>query len=336
MPLRLKKRGDIWWYSGTVAGRRLRGSTKTTQKGEAERIANEIESNYLKGRRDPGAVLTFAQAAIEYRAHRNAVPRYLEMVEDYWKDTPVREITKGALKRAALALQPNATGATRNRSVIVPTSAVINYCAELDMCPPFKATRFPEVRTEKEPATWEWVQAFMAHASPHLGALACFMFLTGARVGEAINVLWGDVDLSAAKVRIVMGKLGGEERTAHMPPELVAALANIKSNRDPEAQVFAYSMSSAVTIPWNAVIKRAQKVNANFKKVTPHGCRHGFATSLMHKGIDPVTVAKRGGWKSPAQLFATYGHAMDDEMVTNVLTDMPRAQISRNKRKSMI
>jgi integrase len=326
MPLKLKKRGDIWWYSGTVAGRRLRGSTKTSQKLEAQRIANEIESTELAGRRDPGSVLTFAQAAIEYRKHRETSPRYLEMVEDYWKDTPVREITKGALKRAALFLQPNASGATRNRSVIVPTSAVINYCAELDLCPPFKATRFPEVRTEKEPATWEWVRAFMAHASPHLGALACFMFLTGARIGESINVLWGDVDLTAAKVRITMGKLGGEERIAHMPPELVAALANIPSNRNPEAQVFAYSMSSAVTLPWKAVIARA-----GIKKVTPHGCRHGFATSLMHAGIDPVTVAKRGGWKSPAQLFATYGHAMDDEMVTNVLTGTPKAHRKRRR-----
>jgi len=331
MPLKLKKRGDIWWYSGTVDSRRLRGSTKTSQKLEAQRIANAIESAELAGRRDPGAVLTFAQAAIQYRAHRQTVPRYLVKVEDYWKDTPVRDITKGALKRAALTLQPNASGATRNRSVIVPTSAVINYCAELDMCPPFKATRFPEVRAEKEPATWDWILAFMEHSSPHLGALACFMFLTGARVGEALGVLWGDVDLTAAKVRIIMGKLGGEERIAHMPPELVAALANIPTNRNPDDQVFAYSMSSAVTIPWKAVIKRAE-----IKKVTPHGCRHGFATSLMHAGIDPVTVAKRGGWKSPAQLFATYGHAMDDEQVTNVLTGTPRAQSIRSRRKSMI
>lgn len=331
MPLKLKRRGEIWWYTGTVAGRRLRGSTKTAQKLEAQRIANEIESRELEGRRDPGAVLTFAQAAMEYRKHRAVAPRYLEMVEDYWKDTAVRDITKGALKRAAMTLMPHGSGATRNRAVIVPTSAVINYCAELDMCPPFKASRFQEIRTEKEPATWEWVQAFMAHASPHLGALACFMFLTGARIGEAINVLWGDVDLSAAKVRIVMSKIGGEDRIAHMPPELVAALANISSNRNPEAQVFAYSMSSAVTLPWKAVIKRA-----GIKKVTPHGCRHGFATSLMHAGVDPVTVAKRGGWKSPAQLFATYGHAMDDEQVTNVLTGTPRAQTARKRRKSMI
>lgn len=331
MPLKLKKRGEIWWYSGTVAGKRLRGSTKTAQKGEAQRIANALESRWLEGGRDPGAILTFAQASGVYREHRERVPRYLEMVEDYWKDTLVRDITKGALKRAALTLMPRASGATRNRAVIVPTSAVINYCADLDMCPPFKAARFPEVRTEKEPATWEWIQAFMKHASPHLGALACFMFLTGARIGEAVQVLWSDVDLTAAKVRIVMGKLGGEERTAHMPPELVAALANIPSNREPTAQVFPYSMSSAVTLPWKAAITRAK-----IKKVTPHGCRHGFATSLMHAGVDPVTVAKRGGWKSPAQLFATYGHAMDDEKVTNVLTGTPRAQTARAKRKSMI
>lgn len=331
MSLKLKKRGEIWWYSGTVAGKRLRGSTKTAQKTEAQRIANAIESRWLEGGRDPGAILTFAQAAGVYREQRTGEPRYLEMVEDYWKDTLVRDITKGALRRAALTLKPNDSGATRNRAVIVPTSAVINYCAELDMCPPFKATRFPEVRTAKEPATWEWVLAFMKHASPHLGALACFMFLTGARVGEAVRVTWEGVDLSAAKVRIVMGKLNDEERIAHMPPELVAALANIPTNRNPDDQVFPYSMSSSVTLPWNAVVKRA-----GIKKVTPHGCRHGFATSLMHAGIDPVTVAKRGGWKSPAQLFATYGHAMDDETVTNALTGTPVAQRRRARRKSMI
>lgn len=331
MPLKLKKRGEIWWYSGTVAGKRLRGSTKTAQKTEAQRIANALESQWLEGGRDPGAILTFAQAAGVYREHRASEPRYLEMIEDYWKNTLVRDITKGALRRAALILKPNDSGATRNRAVIVPTSAVINYCAELDMCPPFKATRFPEVRTAKEPATWEWVQAFMAHASPHLGALACFMFLTGARVGEAIRVTWEGVDLSDAKVRIIMGKLNDEERIAHMPPELVAALANIPSNRNPDDQIFPYSMSSSVTLPWRAVIKRA-----GIKKVTPHGCRHGFATSLMHAGIDPVTVAKRGGWKSPAQLFATYGHAMDDETVTNALTGTPAAQRRRARRKGMI
>lgn len=320
MPLKLIKRGEIWHYTGTVANRRLRGTCKTTQKAEAERYANEVESRYLQGRRDPGSVLTFAQAAIEYRKSRPE-PKYLELVEDYWQDTPVADITRGALKRAAITLLPKGSGAYRNRAVIVPTLAVINHAAELDMCAPMRAKRFPEPRKSKEPASWEWVQAFTAEASPHLGALACFMFLTGARISEALNVKWGDVDLNAAKVRIVMGKLGGEERIAHMPPALVAVLANIPSNREPDAQVFPYAAYDSVRKPWDAAVARA-----GIKPVTPHGCRHGFATTMMHSGIDPVTVAKLGGWKDPSQLFRTYGHAMDDPTLTNMLTGKPKSQ----------
>ncbi len=49
MPIKIYKRPgkDIWQYTGTVAGRRLRGSTKTTQKSEAQRKANEVESREL-------------------------------------------------------------------------------------------------------------------------------------------------------------------------------------------------------------------------------------------------------------------------------------------------
>ena len=319
MPLKLTKQGEVWYFSGTVAGRRLRGSTKTSQKSEAEKIANEFESRQLQGRRDPGSVLTFAQASIEYRKSRNA-PRYLELVEDHWRDMLVRDITRGAMRRAAITLLPNGSGAYRNRAVLVPTMAVINHCADLDMCPPIRARRFPEIRKEKEPATAGWLAAFMAHSSPHLGALACFMFATGARLSEALNVAWGDVDMQAGKVRITMGKLGGETRIAHMPPELVAALANIPSNREGDVALFPYAAYDSVRKPWDAVVKRA-----GIKSVTPHGCRHGFATGLLRAGVDPITVAKRGGWKSPAQLFATYGHAMDDETVANRLFDKRQA-----------
>jgi integrase len=314
MPLKLYRRGEIWHYTGTVAGRRLRGSTKTALKDQAEHIANEAERRALKGSRDPGSVLTFAQAAIEYRKVHGE-PRYLVTVEDYWKDSLVKDITRGSLKRAAVALLPKAAGAYRNRAVIVPTAAVINFAASLELCPPFRPERFPEIKAVREPATWEWVQAFMAHASPHLGALACFMFLTGARISETLDVHWRDVDMQRARVRIRMGKIGGQERMAHMPPELVAALANIPTNREDAAAVFPYAGYASCKDPWHVAIKRA-----GIKRLTPHSCRHGFATTLLHAGIDPITVAKRGGWKDPQQLFRTYGHAMDDETVTNLLT----------------
>lgn len=133
-----------------------------------------------------------------------------------------------------------------------------------------------------------------------------------------------------------MGKAGGQERLAHMPPELVAAIANIPSNRQEDTHVFGYASGGACKDPWHTAIRRA-----GIKRLTPHSCRHGFATALLHAGIDPITVAKRGGWKDPQQLFRTYGHAMDDETVTDLLTDTPatrprrkRTQLSDVKRKS--
>jgi len=329
MPLKLKKRGEIWHYTGTVAGRRLRGSTKTAQRKEAERIANEVESRELQGRRDPGSVLTFAQAAIEYRKVHGA-PRYLELVEDYWKDTPVRQITGGAVKRAAVALLPEGKSSYRNRAVVAPTLAVINYAASLDMCPPLKIERFSEVKATKEPVTLEWIEAFVAHSSAHLGALACFMFGTGARISEALDVHWRDVDLQGRRATIRMGKLGGEERRAHLPAPVVAALANIPSNREPGARVFPYASYTGCKDPWAVAVRRA-----GIKPLTPHCCRHGFATTLLHAGVDPITVAKRGGWKDPAQLFRTYGHAMDDETVTDLLFDTPRAHVEKDNAQSV-
>jgi len=70
--------------------------------------------------------------------------------------------------------------------------------------------------------------------------------------------------------------------------------------------------------------------------LTPHCCRHGFATGLLRAGVDPVTVAKLGGWKSPAHVFATYGHASDDRTLTNRLTQKDRAGAAKSlQRKRM-
>lgn len=318
MPLKLYRRGEIWHYRGTVAGRRLRGSTETADKTRAQRIAASKEDRQWKGHLDgPASVLTFAQAGIKYRAAGKPT-RFLRIIENYWKDTPVLEITAGAIRQSALVLWPTAGPATRNRQAIVPTQAIINHAASLELCPKVSVPRFPVIRREKEPATWEWIEAFMAKANPHLGALACFMFLTGARISEALAIRWEDMDLNTRKALICSGKVKTERR-AHLPPPLVAAIANIPDRKE---TVFKYSSRDTVKPQWDKVIRRAK-----IKALTPHRCRHGFATAMLHAGIDPVTVAKLGGWKTPAHVFATYGHAMSDETVTDRIigTNLARA-----------
>jgi integrase len=322
MSLKIYKRGEVWHYRGSVAGRRLRGSTGAANKETAARIANEIEARHWKHRLDgPTAVLTFAQAAINYRAAGKPT-RFLEPIEDYWKDTLVKNMTSGAIQQAALVIYPMASSATRNRQAIVPTQAIINHAAESELCPRIRVKRFKVDTKSKIPATLEWCQAFMAHSKPHLGGLALFMFLTGARISEALTVRWEDIDFNAKLVLIRQTKLGNERR-AHLPQSLIVALANIP--RVKSRPVFLYTMRSNCIRVWRTAVKRAGIAPLSF-----HSCRHGFATALLQAGIDPVTIAKLGGWKTPRHVFETYGHANDDATITDRISDTHLTQGQRS------
>jgi integrase len=330
MPLKIFKRGGVWHYRGTIAKRRLRGSTGTANKEIASRLAAEIEDKTWKRRLDgPGSILTFAQAAIKYRAAGKST-RYLMAIEDYWKDTLVRDIKPGTIKDAALTLYPKASAATRNRQAITPTVAIINHAAEAELCAYIRVKHFKVDTKSKKPATLEWVQAFMEHSSAQLGGLALFMFLTGARVSEALAVTWDDIDLREKTVLIRQTKLGNERR-AHLPQPLIVALVNIpRSNTS--SRVFWYSHRAACFKMWNRAIK-----SAKIERLSYHSCRHGYATAMLRAGIDPVTVAKLGGWKSTRHLFETYGHALDDRTVTDLISGTPQTQpthqSARNPRK---
>ena len=314
MPLTLYRRGKIWHYRGTVAGRLLRGSTKTARKEIAQRIAAEEEQRLWKGHLDgPASVLTFAQAAGLYRL-AGKQERFLRPIEDHWRDTPVKAITAGAVRQSAITLYPTAGPATRNRQAIVPTQAIINHAAELGRCTHIRVSRFPVPKKAKTPATWAWIQAFMAHTKkPNLAALACLMFLTGARISQALAVTWKDVDFRTCKVRIKASAKGDDDRLAHMPSELIAALANIEGER--EGQLFRFKSSGNIKTQWAGACRRA-----GIEALTPHSCRHGFATVLLDNGVSPITVAKKGGWKDARHVFQTYGHDIASDDVTDILT----------------
>lgn len=326
MPLKLYLRNGVWNYRGTIGPAerrsRLRGSCKTADKDIAARQIAEIEANYWKGHFDgPGAVLTFRRAARLYRDAGKS-DRFLERIEEYFKDTLVKDIKAGTIRQMAIELYPNCSGASRNRQGIVPAQAVINFAAESELCSPIKVRRFKVDAKVKEPVTVEWLRAFGPEASPAIEALAWFMFLTGARVGEAIDVRWEDVSLNGGTVLIRQSKVSAE-RISHLPAPLVAMLSNLP--RIDGRPVFVYQHPDDIVRAWRGAIKRA-----GIKRLTPHSCRHGFATGLLRRGVDVTTVAYLGGWKTPAQVLKTYGHALKDITLTDRLID---AELTRDTKK---
>lgn len=240
----------------------------------------------------------------------------------------VRDITEGGIIQSSLKMLPNAKGATRNRNVIVPTRAVINHCAKLKLCSPISVEHFQSVSKVKHPVTLEWVEAFMAVSSPHLGALALFMFLTGSRISEALRLKWEDVDFER-KVAMIHETKEGNPGEAHLPQKLIVALGNIK--RELRKPVFLYSAQSSVKWVWWAAVKRA-----GIQRLSFHCCRHGFATALLRAGVDVVTIAKLGRWRSAQHVLKTYGHANEDKTLTDLISGTILTQPEKSKTKTKL
>jgi len=313
MALKIYRRDGSWHYRGTIgpAGRRqrLRGSCKTANKDTAARFVAELEKGYWDGHFDgPGAILTFDRAAALYLGAGKS-DRFLAPVRNYLKNMLVKDITQDTINAMAMKLYGHCSGASRNRLAVIPAQAVINYCAKSKLCDHIRLSRFKGETKEKPHATLEWVQAFRGEASPHLGAYAIFMFLTGARPSEALEC---DIDLSGGTALLKESKIG-HERRAHLPTMLVAALANIKRVED--RPLFWYRNIEDLRLAWDGAIERAK-----IQRLTPHCCRHGFITMLLRRSIDVKTVS----WLAditPEVLLKTYAHAIKDRKLTDVLTD---------------
>lgn len=328
MPIKLYRRkgSDVWHYRGTVAGDRLRGSTRTANREIAARIASEIENRHHKRHLDgPQEVLTFPQAVALYlKAGKSE--RFIGKLEDYWKNTKVKDMTPGAIRQSAIDLYPNAGGATRNRCAITPAQAIINHCAELELCPPVRVKRFQFDRKIKPPIMLDWLDLFCAKADKEIAALAIFMFATGCRISEARRLQWEDINFVDRAVLIRKTKIK-RQRMPHMPARLLVALANLPRDQRPF-----HRPESTLRRAWDRAVE-----DAGIVRMTFHSCRHGFATKLLRDKVDVVTVAKLGGWESPHQVLATYAHAIQDATLTDRLfgTESTQPEVKTNEIKKL-
>jgi len=313
MPLKIYRRPGslVWQYRGTLAGRRFRGSTGASDKETATRIASEIENKFWKrGLDGKEKALTWPKAVAMYLA-AGKPSRFLPALVKYWGDAPIANLNAGTIRQSAIDLYPTSKNSTRNRQVIVPALAVINHCAELQLCPPLRMKRFKVETKIKKPVTLEWINAFRAAADrADVGVLALFLFATGGRISEALNVQWDDIDFRRRDVLIKQTKLGNERR-AHLPSDLLVALANLPRDRKPFDIAYTTARDA-----WDRTTKAA-----GIEPLTFHSCRHGFATELDKKNVPVKTIAKLGGWKSAQHLFQTYLHADEDPTLTDRLFD---------------
>ena len=301
--LSLYRRGKIWWIDGSIDGERIRESTRTAVRIEAEQIAAKRERDIHKEKVfGSEAVLTFGTAAGIY-LDAGKSERYLKPIFAKWKTRLVKDIKPGNAHDLAREIYPDAAPATMNRQVLAPVQAIINHAAKRGLCSPIRIARFKVPKAQKRVGDMEWLRAFMAQASPHLGALAQFMAMTGSRISDAVALTWDDVNLRD-RTAVLRDTKNGDDHVVTLPAPLMVTLANLEHR---SGKVFCYKSRQSPQTAWESAERRAKIAH-----IPPHDAgRRLFATIMIRSGVDHVTVAKAGGWKSPRMVVEVYAQPDD-------------------------
>lgn len=141
-------------------------------------------------------------------------------------------------------------------------------------------------------------------------ALFNFLYNTGARIQEALNVRPRDIRFEAPPCVRLSGK-GRKERVCPLWPETIALIKSLLS-RQPRAENEPVFMSryghplgaSGVRFKLAGYVAAAAKSSPALlkKRITPHSFRHSAAVSLVSSGTD-VTVIR--SWLGHASLDTT-------------------------------
>jgi len=215
----------------------------------------------------------------------------------------VKDIRPGHVHDLARQLYPNAGPATHNRQVITPVQAIINHAAKRGLCSPVRFERFRVAKKPSRVGSEKWLAAFMANANPRMAALAQFMAMTGARISEAVALDWRQVSLSEGTATLLTTK-GGDARECALPGPLAKTLEALPHRK---GKVFGYKSRQSIQTAWQSAERRAK-----IEHIPPHDAgRRLFATLMIRSGVDAVTVAKAGGWKSQRMVVEVYAQPDD-------------------------
>lgn len=320
MPLKISRRKSTGalTISGTVAGQRIRHRAQSDDLRLAREEAATIEARILRAEwhGEHRADRTFGEALLSYLQAAPRNPKHIEGLKRLAAalgDVPLSAIDQQtAIALKIRMLHPDAAPGTYIRAILMPLRAILHHASDQGWC---AAPRFVMPRENSGPTRYllpAEAERLVEAAAPHLRPLLLFLLGTGARMSEAIELDWREVDLAGRRA-IFWRTKSGRRRVASLPPRVVCALANLPHR---EGAVFrrqdgapyadrARMYGGHIKTGWAAAIRRAQLDPA----LTPHDCRHTWASWHYAIHRDVLALKTEGGWSSVA-LVERYAHLM--------------------------
>lgn len=344
MPLTKFRRRHIWYVRGTVAKTTVYETTGSADRERAEAYRARREAQ-LWDRRFFGerATVSVGEAAAKYIEEKQPgdgdkllIARILAHFGETKLLTDIDQAAADGMLRGVLRNADTAAPATKRRT-LSPLEAILNHAARRGWCnwPAF-------VKPDLVKAKPRWLtpveaQALMQAAAKHLRPLLHFLLCTGARLTEALELDWDQVDLAAETATFLETK-NDRIRVAALPSACVVTLANLDRK---EGAVFrrddgeAYADKGRIEggqiktafrtacrraglgtwLPATAFLAPAARTFD--PDTTPHDLRHTWASWFYALTKDPLLLKVEGGWATLAQV-ERYAHLMPAKFIQDI------------------
>ena len=312
MSLYKRQDSEVWFVSVTIKGKRIRKSTGTADKKEAQRIHDELKADLWQDQ-EASSAKTWHDAVIDWL---NAAPR--DPSDKY-------RIRNFSLPNAPLS---SMTGDFISKHIEFENPGTYNRMVNLILAILNRAQKqgwiqtVPVILKRKSPpgrVRWltreEWDRLF-AELPPHQRDIASFAIATGLRQSNVLQLEWEQVDLEKKIAWIHPDQ--AKAKKAISVPLSDAAIEILKGQEGKsESHVFTYNGKPITEIKtaWKKALIRGgfgkwEKVGDKKRFVANlrwHDLRHTWATWHAQSGTPLEVLQKLGGWAEP-KMVQRYAH----------------------------
>lgn len=295
----VRKRGRIWWIDYYDQSRvRVQESSHSSNRRDAVNLFNVRKSEVLRGVYKRPVKITFEEFGKRYMEHAKANKRswlrdeqMLGHLEKYFgSERQLTDITPAEIEGYKLHRKAKVSGSTVNRELALLKrmfNLAITWDLYLDLNPFRKVKFFREFNTGLRVVSPEEEEKLLRNAAPYFQDLIRFALNTGLRIGEVFSLQWSSVDWEKSILNVFAPKTQ-KTRVVPLNAEARKVLEYWALGKRNEF-VFYNPETGKPFVDLKAGFALACH-KAEISGVTWHTLRHTFASRLVNRGVDIVTV----------------------------------------------
>ena len=328
MKIYMKENSPFWWYDFMVNGQRYRGSTKRTTKAEANRVLHE-EYRKVMNRQQFGEKPEITVDEAFQRVIKGASGKTKESYDlarrkwigdgkfaDRWHLPPgmmLHELTDEHLEdhieaRRDEGLRANSINVEIRVLKIVHRAHAKRYKVndelEFKLVKGFVKTRF--LTRDEEAAVETLLRLKDGESAQKALDLMIFLRDSGARISEALNANWRDLNLKKGLFEVYRIKTD----SLSLLPLTPRVIAMLKAKKDAGEKKPFMEMSRAIKVLRAAIDKVANddpRIIHQRGRATIHTLRDTYGSHLVQNGLSLHELAKLLG-HTTAAMSAKYAH----------------------------